>query len=131
MKRIFFLLPLLGAIVLLPSFVFQDNQWIAPSTASKKGNPVESNEKSLKLGKKIYSTMCWTCHGVEGKGEGPAGVSLNPKPADFTNLKFQNQTDGAIYWKLTTGKGVMISYENTLTEQQLWSVTNYLRTLKK
>lgn len=131
MKRIFFLLPLLGTIVLLTSFILQDNQWLAPSAATKKVNPVESNEKSLKLGKKIYSSMCWTCHGVDGKGEGPAGVSLNPKPADFTNLKFQNQTDGAIYWKLTTGKGTMISYESTLTEQQLWSVTNYLRTLKK
>jgi mono/diheme cytochrome c family protein len=131
MKRIFFLLLLLGTIVLLTSFILQDNQWLAPSSATKKINPVESNEKSLKLGKKIYSSMCWTCHGVDGKGEGPAGISLNPKPADFTNLKFQNQTDGAIYWKLTTGKGTMISYENTLTEQQLWSVTNYLRTLKK
>lgn len=131
MKRIFFLFPLLGVIVLLTSFILQDTQWLAPSTAAKKVNPVESNEKSIKLGKKIYSSMCWTCHGAEGKGDGPAGISLTPKPADFTNLKFQNQTDGAIYWKLTTGKGAMISYENTLTEQQLWSVTNYLRTLKK
>ena len=131
MKKIFFLLVSFGLIVFLTSFVLQYNQWIAPSEASKIVNPIESNEKSLKLGKKIYSKMCWTCHGVEGKGEGPAAAALNPKPADFTIDKVQNQKDGELYWKITTGKGTMVSYKNSLTNDQRWSLVNYIRTLKK
>lgn len=131
MKRNYFLLSLfLGLIFLLTSFVIQDNQWLAPNTASKKVNPVESNEKSLKMGKKIYDKMCWSCHGVDGKGDGPAGAALNPKPVDFTLTAFQKQSDGAIFWKINTGRGTMVSYENSLSEDQRWAVINYLRTLK-
>jgi mono/diheme cytochrome c family protein len=126
-------LTILGGVflILLSSFIFQNNEWVAPEEASMKMNPVEPNEKSLKLGKKVYNKMCWTCHGSEGKGDGPASATLTPKPADFTNQKIQDQKDGALFWKITTGKGTMASYKNSLTEDQRWAVVNYIRTLKK
>lgn len=74
--------------------------------------------------------MCWSCHGSTGHGDGPGGKTLNPAPADFTKSLFQKQSDGAIYWKLSSGKGTMAAYENSLTEQQRWSIVNYLRKLK-
>jgi len=115
----------------LSTVTIQNTEWKAPEEASKKVNPVESNEKTIKLGKKIYTKMCWTCHGSEGLGDGPVSGSLTPLPADFSNATFQKQTDGAIYWKLSTGKGTMAPYENSLTEDQRWAIVNYLRTIKK
>ena len=39
------------------------------------------------------------------------------------------QTDGAIFWKLTEGKTPMPAWGETLSEEQRWSVVNYVRTL--
>lgn len=36
-------------------------------------------------GKSIFSINCASCHGVNGKGDGPAASALNPKPRDFTS----------------------------------------------
>lgn len=113
----------------IASFSIQMEAWIAPETAAKKQNPVESNEKTLKMGKKIYNKMCWACHGGEGQGDGPAGASLSPPPADFSSSTIQSQTDGAIYWKLSTGRGTMAGYGGSLSDDQRWSIVNYLRTL--
>lgn len=35
-------------------------------------------------GKTLFEKNCVACHGVEGRGNGPAAASINPKPADFT-----------------------------------------------
>ena len=120
-----------GIFLLLLSSFYQNSNWIAPEKEAIKKNPIVSNEKSLKLGKKLYGKMCWSCHGVEGKGDGPAASALHPKPADFRNENIQAQKDGALYWKITTGKGTMTSYKNSLTDDQRWAIVNYLRTLKK
>jgi len=32
----------------------------------------------------MFRTYCAPCHGVAGKGDGPAAPALNPKPADLT-----------------------------------------------
>jgi len=37
----------------------------------------------IEKGKKLFETTCSSCHGTEGKGDGPAGVALNPKPRNF------------------------------------------------
>ncbi len=36
-------------------------------------------------GKALYETNCVVCHGISGKGDGPAAATLNPKSADFTS----------------------------------------------
>ncbi len=115
----------------ISSFSIQNNSWTAPEAAANKANPVDASEKTIKLGQKIYKKMCWTCHGAEGIGDGPAASVLTPAPANFSTTLFQNQSDGAIYWKLSTGKGSMAGYESSLSEDQRWSLVNYLRTLKK
>mgnify|MGYP002630475449 CR=1 FL=1 len=33
----------------------------------------------------FYARICAVCHGPGGDGKGPAGVALNPKPANFTD----------------------------------------------
>lgn len=133
MKKFTFPLLLLVGSLIFYSFNYQNgsNEWKAPETASKVKNPVEANAKNIALGKKIYNKMCWSCHGSNGAGDGPAGASLNPKPADLSTTTFQQQTDGAIFWKINTGRGTMASFENSLSEEQRWAVINYLRTLKK
>ena len=47
-------------------------------------------------GKAIYEGKgaCFSCHGLSGKGDGPAAAALNPKPQDFSTGEFVLDTDG-------------------------------------
>lgn len=37
-------------------------------------------------GAELYSLYCASCHGVEGRGDGPVAVALSPPPADLTRI---------------------------------------------
>lgn len=39
--------------------------------------------------KKFYAGRCVPCHGASGKGDGPTGVALTPKPRNFTDRAWQ------------------------------------------
>jgi cytochrome c553 len=39
--------------------------------------------------RQMFSTVCATCHGMSGRGDGPASENLNPKPRDYTDAKWQ------------------------------------------
>ena len=69
--------------------------------------------------------------GENGKGDGPASVQLNPKPADHTLPAVQSQSDGALFWKISTGRGAMQPYSKVLTVQQRWELVHYIRSLKQ
>jgi mono/diheme cytochrome c family protein len=42
-------------------------------------------------GKEMYVSYCASCHGVAGKGDGPAAVALKVAPTDLTTLSRRNQ----------------------------------------
>ena len=52
-------------------------------------------DAALEKGKTVYNGVgaCAVCHGAEGKGDGPAGGSLNPKPKNFSKGEFGLDTD--------------------------------------
>lgn len=108
----------------------ENNNWIAPAFSNNVKNPFVGNARATAEGKEIYNQMCVLCHGLKGKGNGQAGLSLEKKPANFLALKVINQTDGNIFWKITNGKAPMASYEELLTEDQRWKLVNYIRALE-
>ena len=102
--------------------------WIAPGYAAKKQNPIAANKESIEAGRAVFTQICFTCHGLGGKGDGPAASSCLPqKPANFTNPSVWEQTDGALYWKISQGRGVMPKFEGGLTPEQRWHVINFIR----
>ncbi len=125
------LLALMVTGVLVFSFSIQDDKWRAPAEADKAQNPIAANDvKAVEKGKKIFEKVCWTCHGMTGQGDGPAAEALDPSPKNFTSDDFNLQSDGAIYWKLSNGRGLMAPYKDVISEEDRWKVVSYIRTLK-
>ena len=104
-------------------------EWVAPARAAKKKNPIATDAISLEKGKAVYVKECASCHGDTGKGDGSAVKDLEKKPNDLTLAKTLEQSDGALFWKITEGNKPMASYDKTLSEEDRWHVINYTRAL--
>jgi len=102
--------------------------WTAPAGEKEKKNPLPADAQTIEQGKKVAQINCVTCHGAKGKGDGAAAVALNPKPADWTSKAVQDDTDGELFWKITTGRGAMPAWRH-LPEKDRWALVRYVRTL--
>jgi mono/diheme cytochrome c family protein len=130
MKRKVIILSIL--VVGLMSFTILNDPWIVPDKYVKMPNPVKSDAESLATGKEIWAKHCTSCHGKTGKGDGPKAAQLKTTPEDLRNADIQKQTDGALFYKTSEGRDDMPSFKKKISDQEeIWSVINYLRTLKK
>lgn len=106
-------------------------RWDAPTLQAKKKNPVPANESSLWAGRKIYLKRCAACHGKIGNGDGHDAVDLGIHPAKFSDPTLREESDGALYWKISVGKKPMPDYASRLSPTDRWNVINFLRTLTR
>jgi copper transport protein len=92
-------------------------------------DPVPADSASLDRGRAEYQ-RCVACHGVAGRGDGPAGRTLNPRPADFRVHMAAGHTDRQLFDWISKGIDgtAMPAFGDQLTEQDRWDVINYIRT---
>ncbi len=114
----------------LPAAEPASDDWQAPARAARKKNPIAADENSITAGKATFVKECLSCHGAAGKGDGPAAKDLTKSPGDLTTAKFWQQSDGAIFWKITEGRKPMPGFDQLLSEDQRWHVVNYLHSFE-
>jgi len=132
MKSNYLFLVAIALLFIGSNSIIAQKNWAVPEYTKGLKNPFAGNTAATAEGKVIYGQMCVLCHGITGKGNGEAGLSLEKKPANFLALKdIQNETDGEIFWKITVGKPPMSSYDELLTEDQRWQLVNYIRQLNR
>jgi len=123
----------IGAVVFaffFPAIAKGEAPWAAPAAAAAKKNPFAGNGEAAASGKQIYGTICTTCHGPTGRGDGPAAATLNPKPANYTTSAIAGESDGSLFWKLSEGRGAMLAFKGSYSEKQRWELITYIRTLQ-
>jgi mono/diheme cytochrome c family protein len=49
------------------------------------------NRTAANNGKQMYAGYCAPCHGMDGRGHGPAATALKTPPTDLTLLRKENQ----------------------------------------
>ncbi len=99
---------------------------------SSQANPIVPNSQSIAAGQAVYLKNCSRCHGVSGKGDGPDGLLLNPRPADLTKHGLPGvHTDAQLFDWITNGlPGTrMPAWKNKLSDTDRWNLVNYLRYL--
>jgi mono/diheme cytochrome c family protein len=107
-----------------------DRHWTAPSEAAKRLNPVKRNQTSIKGGKRLFVTHCVVCHGPQARGDGPAAAGLAQKLPDFVMMA-GHHSDGDVAWKIANGRGAMPAWKGTLSEKDIWDLTNFIQSLGK
>ena len=97
-------------------------------------NPFAGDHEAAEAGAEIYEVNCASCHGPEGKGDGPAAEPLDPKPADLSDAHLmEDMSDGALFWRVSEGgmmepfNSLMPAWKDTLSEDEIWQVIAYIR----
>jgi len=102
-------------------------------------NPVPATPASIAAGKAVYDATCAACHGDRAQGAVKAKLSISiieeqgaKQPPDLTDDQWDHgASDGEIY--SVTKRGIpstmMPGFDGVLSDDGIWSIVNYLRTL--
>ena len=109
-----------------------------PADASAK-NPIAATPESIAIGKKAYDTNCAACHGNLAQGAVKAGTVISiieeqrgKQPPDLTDDQWDfGSSDGEIYAVIKKGipPTMMAGWNGRISDDEIWSIINYLRTL--
>ena len=93
MKQLFLILA--GILVSLALISCGKNESGSPEKTAAPEATAETastSDDAIMKGKELYEqNACAGCHGENGRGDGPAGQALNPKPRNFTRIQDYKQ----------------------------------------
>jgi mono/diheme cytochrome c family protein len=99
-------------------------------------NPLAGDPQAIAAGSEAYAALCSQCHGPVGAGDGPSATGMEPKPGDLTDAnRMPDLSDGYLYWRISEGGAfepfisLMPAWGTLLSEQEMWQLVSYLRTL--
>ncbi|MCX7985764.1 MAG: cytochrome c [Bacteroidales bacterium] len=129
MRIIKYFLSLTLLLIFLQTALLSAEEWEVPADKAKRTSPYLFDENARKKGEDIFKRSCASCHGIPGQGNNIK--SLVPIPPDLKEAKVQKRSDGELFYMITTGRGAMPSFKNSLTEQERWQVISYIRSFNK
>lgn len=102
------------------------------------GDARQAAPEIVAAGKVLYEGKgtCHLCHGVSGRGDGPASqMQVKHPPRDFTDCAVQKERkDGELFWTIkhgSAGTSMPSLIPSLLTEEEGWKVVAYVRTFCK
>lgn len=110
-----------------------DNKKAEPAPVTKKA----PEDPAIAAARQLFTMRCQSCHGPEGKGNGPAAASMNPKPRNYTSRKWQKSvTDDKIAETIKKGGAAMglnpmMPAQQDLTDEQLAGLVKLIRSFAK
>jgi mono/diheme cytochrome c family protein len=81
-------------------------------------------------GAQVYDSLCVSCHGIYGGGEGLQAAALPAPPRDLSAPAYQSQvSDEELQQVITKGKGTMPGAAAVLTSEEVRAVIAFVRLL--
>ena len=79
----------------------------APVAAAKPPAP-QAASASAKLAEEIFVSRCVTCHGPQGKGDGPGSLGLVPPPRNLSDAAWQATVTDEYLEKIIAYGGIAV-----------------------
>lgn len=111
----------------------EDGGWQIPATAGREVNPIAASDQVIAKGKEIFKSKCQKCHGPLGKGDGP-DADPKHKPGNLSDSsRASRNPDGVMFYKVWNGRQnpKMPAFKSEITREQVWTVIQYAKTLRK
>ena len=100
------------------------DEWVVPADRKAEAAPFRFTEETREKGAALFAKTCQSCHGVPTKDN---WIKLQPPPGDPASEKFRKDSDGDLFYKISTGRGTMPQFMNVLSEEDRWDVISYIR----
>ena len=78
----------------------------------------------------VYLQRCVSCHGANGRGDGPLAVSLAVRPPDFRDT-VQRKSNPQIRRVIAEGRGMMPAFEPALRPAEVTDMLQMVRFLSR
>jgi copper transport protein len=111
-----------------------------PFTARFLGNPTSDTPETIARGKALYQANCAVCHGILGRGDGPAAFTLVPRPVNL-QLHVPQHAPGEVYYWVSSGipGTAMPAWQDVdpatgkprLSDEERWAIIRYLQALAR
>lgn len=87
--------------------------------------------QALAEAEQLYRQQCANCHGAEGKGDGQQAEIAGTRMPDWSEPgRLIGRSNLALFTMISAGKPPdMPTYANSLSEEQRWALTAFVRTL--
>lgn len=101
--------------------------------SSGSSNPVAGNTRATQAGRDAYVGSCAVCHGANGDGRGAFGQATYPQATDLLSDEAKEMSDGQLFWITKNGLSFtgMPGFGEQYTDQDIWSIVNYIRQLQR
>lgn len=101
-----------------------------PATAAASYGDIMAGEKRFRLD-------CFSCHGINGTGDGFAASTFNPPPINFRDPKVMNMKENIqLFYVIKNGgtktfgrESFMPAFGNGYSDLDIWDIVAYLRSL--
>lgn len=87
----------------------------------------------LSAGKTLFTSHCASCHGADGRADGPAATGMTPAPANFHDAaRMETLTPYKVFNTTTFGiKGTAMPAFAALSDAERWSVAFFVFSLRQ
>lgn len=105
-----------------------------PAEAERAGatltDPLPDVDASRARGKQLFDRICATCHGFQGRSDGPV-IPKFPNPPSLQSARAVGLPPGRIYHIITHGQGLMKGWGDVIAPDDRWHLLHYLRALQR
>jgi mono/diheme cytochrome c family protein len=109
----------------------------APAEFQTMENPKAGSSAAVSEGETLFQKTakpfaCAVCHGVRGDGKGDPDFESTPPARNFTcAATMASLKDGQLFWIIKNGspQTSMPAFKGSLSDDQVWSLVAYIRSL--
>jgi len=98
-------------------------------------SPTAFSVASITQGTRVYNAACASCHGADGRGEGPLAATLTRWPPTVVGPLLGRHADGELFWHIahgmqdTQGASTMPAFAGRLSDADIWAVLDAMKVL--